>query len=59
MYDPENSPWVSNGCEDRIKCSDWKDADMNVAVTCASNLMWYQSERGGRFVHSVIAAAGH
>lgn len=32
---------------------------MNVAGACASNLMWYQPESGGWFVHSVIAAAGH
>lgn len=24
-----------------------------------SDLMWHETERGGRFVHSVIAAAGH
>lgn len=49
-------------CEDEVECkvsaSD-KDADMNVVVACASNLMWHQPERGGWFVHSVITAAGH
>lgn len=24
-----------------------------------SYLMWHETERGGRFIHSVIAAAGH
>lgn len=53
---------VGNRCEDRMECSDQipdEGANMAVMAVCASNLMWHQPERGGWFIHSVIAAAGH